>query len=98
MYYKKHELEIGSLKADIAHAGMLAPDGRCKTLDSTADGYVRAETCIMMLMESAEESLSQCVAILRGTAVNQVCLLISGALKCGLTRKCACRRVVRGIL
>jgi acyl transferase domain-containing protein len=24
---------------------MLAPDGRCKTLDSTADGYVRAEAC-----------------------------------------------------
>ena len=30
------------------HAGMLTMDGRCKTLDATADGYVRAEACIVM--------------------------------------------------
>ena len=28
---------------EMAVAGMLAPDGRCKTLDSAAEGYVRAE-------------------------------------------------------
>lgn len=27
-------------------AAMLAPDGRCKTLDASADGYVRSEACI----------------------------------------------------
>jgi acyl transferase domain-containing protein len=31
-------------------AGMLAPDGRCKTMDAAADGYVRAEASAMMLI------------------------------------------------
>jgi hypothetical protein len=29
-------------------AGMLASDGRCKTLESTADGYVRSESCVVL--------------------------------------------------
>lgn len=31
--------------AMLQRAGMIAPDGRCKTMDAAADGYVRAETC-----------------------------------------------------
>ena len=30
-------------------AGMTAADGRCKTLDASADGYVRSEACMAML-------------------------------------------------
>ena len=30
-------------------AGMTAADGRCKTLDSHADGYVRSEACMAIL-------------------------------------------------
>lgn len=30
-------------------AGMTAADGRCKTLDAGADGYVRSEACMAML-------------------------------------------------
>ena len=29
-------------------SGMLAQDGRCKTLDATADGYTRGEACCAM--------------------------------------------------
>ena len=35
--------------------GMLAEDGRCKTLDSMADGYVRGDGCGMLLLQDADE-------------------------------------------
>ena len=54
-------------------AGMLSPDGRCKTLDSSADGYVRGEACasamLQLLTDTAEHSTA--VAYIRGSAVNQ---------------------------
>ena len=38
---------------------MIAPDGRCKTLDAAADGYVRAETCrAMYLMPPSQGSIT----------------------------------------
>ena len=54
-------------------AGMLSPDGRCKTLDSSADGYVRGEGCasavLQLLTDTAEHSTA--VACIMGSAVNQ---------------------------
>jgi acyl transferase domain-containing protein len=35
-------------------AGMLTVNGRCKTLDAAADGYVRAEACIVMVLQSPD--------------------------------------------
>ena len=32
-------------------AGMLAPDGRCKTLDAAANGYVRGEARGVLVLE-----------------------------------------------
>jgi hypothetical protein len=56
-------------------ANMLAPDGRCKTLDAAADGYVRAEAagCAILVAAPAAqgEGGSQACALLAGTAVNQ---------------------------
>ena len=31
-------------------AGMLAADARCKTLDASADGYGRAEACVLLVV------------------------------------------------
>lgn len=67
--------------AVLAKAGMLTNDGRCKTLDAAADGYVRGEACVVHLLESVRpEELSvgsetaiaaQHAIVIRGTAVNQ---------------------------
>lgn len=59
-------------------AGMLTMDGRCKTLDSAADGYVRAEGVGLLQIEQMglrpTSSARQPLGVLAGTAVNQVSL------------------------
>jgi len=61
--------------AMFAKAGMLAPDGRCKTLDAAADGYVRAEAVGVMVLQRQQAvgsaSSSPPLALLAGSAVNQ---------------------------
>ena len=56
-------------------AGMLTPDGRCKALDAAADGYGRAEACVVTWLESEGEGGGGRArpprALLAGSAVNQ---------------------------
>jgi acyl transferase domain-containing protein/NADPH:quinone reductase-like Zn-dependent oxidoreductase/acyl carrier protein/thioesterase domain-containing protein len=54
-------------------AGMLAPDGRCKTLDSSADGYVRGEAASVLYFASinCRDTHQRAIALLVGTSVNQ---------------------------
>jgi acyl transferase domain-containing protein len=40
--------------AMFAGAGMMAADGRCKTLDDAADGYVRGEACVVVKLRYAQ--------------------------------------------
>ncbi len=57
-----------------SHARMMAADGRCKTFDATADGYVRAEGAGAVILKRLSDALrdrDHILALVRGSAVNQ---------------------------
>jgi acyl transferase domain-containing protein/acyl-CoA synthetase (AMP-forming)/AMP-acid ligase II/acyl carrier protein len=57
-----------------SHARMMAADGRCKTFDAQADGYVRSEGCgavILKRLSDAVRDRDHILGLIRGTAVNQ---------------------------
>ncbi|UMB71291.1 type I polyketide synthase [Mycobacterium paraterrae] len=55
-------------------AHMLSPDGRCKTFDAAADGYVRGEGCGVIVIKRLEDAINagdNIRAVIRGSAINQ---------------------------
>ena len=59
---------------NFSRARMLAPDGRCKTFDAAADGYVRGEGCGVVVVKRLDDAIrdgDRIRAVIRGSAVNQ---------------------------
>jgi acyl transferase domain-containing protein len=54
--------------------GMMAADGRCKTFDAAADGFVRGEGCGIVVLKRLSDAVQDgddVLAVLRASAVNQ---------------------------
>jgi amino acid adenylation domain-containing protein len=62
------------LTMTFSQARMMAADGRCKTFDASADGYVRGEGCgvvVLKRLSDAQRDGDPILALIRGSAVNQ---------------------------
>jgi acyl transferase domain-containing protein len=67
-------LLLPTAMAGFAKAGFLSPDGRCKTFDSRANGYVRGEgagVVVLKPLSQAKADGNRIYAVIRGSAVNQ---------------------------
>ncbi|NEO89217.1 MAG: polyketide synthase, partial [Moorea sp. SIO3G5] len=58
----------------VSQAQMMATDGRCKTFDARANGYVRGEGCGIVVLKRLEDAIrdnDNIIALIKGSAVNQ---------------------------
>ncbi|HEY4132962.1 MAG TPA: SDR family NAD(P)-dependent oxidoreductase [Gemmatimonadaceae bacterium] len=57
-----------------SRSGMLSPDGRCKTFDARANGFVRGEGCGVVVVKRLSTAMADgdlIHAVIRGSAINQ---------------------------
>ncbi|WP_225931589.1 type I polyketide synthase [Leptolyngbya sp. 7M] len=58
----------------LSQAQMMASDGRCRTFDAAANGYVRGEGCgviVLKRLTDAQRDGDRILALIRGSAINQ---------------------------
>ena len=63
-----------ALAINFSKAGVMAADGRCKTFDARADGYVRGEGAGILVLKPLSRALADAdpiYAVIRGSATNQ---------------------------
>lgn len=58
----------------LSQGRMLSVDGRCKTFDASANGYVRGDGCGIIVLKRLSDAVANrdnILAVIRGTAMNQ---------------------------
>jgi acyl transferase domain-containing protein len=63
-----------AIGVNFSKAGVMAADGRCKTFDARADGYVRGEGAGIVVLKPLSRALADgdpIYAVIRGSAINQ---------------------------
>ncbi|WP_062054967.1 hybrid non-ribosomal peptide synthetase/type I polyketide synthase, partial [Aquimarina longa] len=58
----------------LSQASMMSIDGRCKTFDDSANGYVRSEGCGLVLLKPLSKAIEDgdtIEGVIRGSAINQ---------------------------
>lgn len=58
----------------LSQFGMMSPEGRCKTFDASADGYVRSEGCGLVMLKRRSAALKngdRILAVLDGSVIAQ---------------------------
>ncbi|MEU6083853.1 SDR family NAD(P)-dependent oxidoreductase [Streptomyces sp. NPDC047108] len=62
-----------AVTSSFEQAGALAPDGRCKAFDASADGIARGEGCGVVVLKRLDDAVrdgDRVLALVRGSAVN----------------------------
>lgn len=62
------------LMVSLSKVGFMAPDGRCKSFDQSADGFGRGEGCGVIVLKRLSDAIAdgdRVLAVVRGSAVNQ---------------------------
>jgi acyl transferase domain-containing protein len=65
---------LPEVSINFSKARMLSPDGRCKTFDASANGFVRSEGCGIIVLKRLNDAIAaqdHILAVIRGSAVNQ---------------------------
>ena len=69
-----NRLVSSKVSLNFLRAKMLSPDGRCKTFDESANGFVRSEGCGIVVLKRLSDAIAErdnIKAVLLGSATNQ---------------------------
>jgi acyl transferase domain-containing protein/surfactin synthase thioesterase subunit/SAM-dependent methyltransferase/acyl carrier protein len=83
---------------NFSQARMMAADGRCKTFDERADGYVRSEGCGIIVLKRLEDALKdgdRIYATIKSSAVNQDGLTNGMTAPNGLSQQAVIRQALK---